>query len=103
MCWVKAKSIGVSKITSSYIDSTNTGTLGATSSAALNTGKNGKYDRVIVIGGARIEPVALSDQAAVGYPSKWGVSTYDNPIFTQNNPDSIVTELRLGMTGIGNE
>ena len=54
------KSIGVTKMQASYIDSTNTGTLGATSAAALTAGKNGNLNRVVVIGGARIEPVALS-------------------------------------------
>ena len=94
-------SIGVTKIQTSYVDSTNTGTLGATSTAALATGKGAGLNRVIVVGGARIQAVALSDQQAVGYDSKWGVSTYDNPIFFENNPDSIVSELREGMTGLG--
>lgn len=95
------KSVGVTNVQASYIDSTNTGTLGASATAALSTGKNAGLDRVVVIGGARIQPVALSDQAAVGYESKWAVATYDNPIFSENNPDSIIPELRNGMVGLG--
>jgi hypothetical protein len=94
-------SIGVTKVQTSYIDSTNTGTLGATSSAALTAGKNAKLNRVVVVGGARIEPVILSDQNANNYDSKWGISTYDNPLFLENNPDSIVSTLRNGMVGLG--
>ena len=98
---VEMSSIGVTKVQVSYVDGTNTGTLGQTSSAALIAGKNAKLNRVIVIGGARIEPVVLSDQNAKGYNSTWSISTYDNPIFMQNNPNSIQTELRNGMVGLG--
>ena len=94
-------SIGVTRSQVAFIDSTNTGTLGATAAAALTAGKNGKFNRVVAIGGARIESVALSDQAAANYPSTWSISSYDSPPFIQNNPETIVTALRNGMTGIG--
>ena len=55
-------------------------------------GKNGKLNRVVVVGGARIEPVVLSDPNANNYPSTWGISTYDNPTFIESNRDSIVTD-----------
>lgn len=94
-------SIGITKVQASYIDSSTTGSLGATSSAALIAGRNGKLNRVVVVGGARIAPVALADQNANNYASVWGVSTFDNPTFLQQNPATIVTQLREGMVGLG--
>jgi ABC-type branched-subunit amino acid transport system substrate-binding protein len=93
--------LGVTRFIANFVDSTNISTLGQTSDAAIAAGRTGGYDRVIVVGGARIEAVALSSQEAVNYPSRWSVSTYDNPFFTENNPESITTSLRLGMTGLG--
>jgi hypothetical protein len=92
---------GVSNVQVSYIDSTNTGSLGRTIKEALATGVARKLDRVIPVGGARIEPVALSDVGAKGYESQWAVSTYDNPYFSAFNENSIQGELRVGMTGAG--
>ena len=45
--------------------------------------------------------MALSDQNANNYESQWAISTYDNPAFVQSNGESIVTALRVGMTGLG--
>ena len=56
---------------------------------------------MIVVGGARIQPVALSDVAAANYNSTWSISTYDDPGFTQSNPKTINTNLRNGMQGLG--
>ena len=86
----------------SYIDSTNTGTLGATSAAALTAGKNGKLNRVIVIGGARIQPVALVRPDRERLHVEVGRLHVRQPdLHRRTTRESIVTELRNGMTGLG--
>jgi hypothetical protein len=95
------QSIGVTKTQIAYVDSTNTGTLGQTSDAAVTAGKNANLNRVIVIGGARIAPVVLESQKAIGYKSQWSVGTYDDPYFLQQNQGLEVASLLVGQQGLG--
>jgi hypothetical protein len=97
--WLAAN--GITKVMVDYVDSTNQGTLGQTSSQALLHGKSSGANRVVAVGGARILPVALADHNAVDFESRWAVSTMDNPAFIQDNPQTLVTERRVGMVGIG--
>jgi hypothetical protein len=97
--WLAAQ--GITNVRVDYIDSTNTGTLGATSKTALQAGKAFGATRVLTVGGARIAPVALADAEAQDYEAIWSISTVDNPLFIQNNPDTLVTQRRVGMTGLG--
>lgn len=86
-----------------FVDSSNTGTLGAGSSAALAGASNGGLNRILVVGGARILPVLLSTpeaQALVG-KALFSVSSYDSPLFLQDNPGTLVTETLEGMLGFG--
>jgi hypothetical protein len=92
---------GVTQVQTSYVDSTNTASLGESVATALAAGKSRRLNRVVTVGGARIEAVALSDAEAVGYESVWGMSTYDNPFFIENNTEFIIGELRNGMAGLG--
>jgi hypothetical protein len=95
------KAQGITKMRTDYVDSTNTGTLGASAKAALVAGKSAGTDRVVVIGGARILPVVLADFEANDYNSKWAITTVDNPLFVGNNGEALVGERREGMVGIG--
>jgi len=95
------QSIGITKSQTYYIDVSNPGTLGATSSAALSGAKNGGLDRVIFIGGERIEAVALSTSEAEELTAKYSISSYDNPAFFVDNPDTVVVQSRIGMVGLG--
>lgn len=95
-------SVGVTNTQKFFIDTSNVGTLGAGSSTALTGTKNAGLDRVIVIGGARILPVAVSTSEAndlVGV--KWAISSYDSPLFLQDNPGSVVATTLDGMVGFG--
>jgi hypothetical protein len=92
---------GITKTSINYVDSTNTGTLNNTSSAAVAAGKAAGFDRVIAVGGARIMPVALSDVGAGSYNSIWSISSFDSPGFIEENPDSVFTERVVGGSGFG--
>jgi len=92
---------GVTRVDTNFINSSNAGTLGATITTAMNAGISNKLDRAIAVGGARIVPVAISSQEANDWKALWGVSTFDNPTFLQNNRNSYVPERFPGMIGIG--
>jgi Periplasmic binding protein len=83
-----------------FIDSSNAGTLGAGASSAWSGILSGQFDRVMIVGGARILPVFLSDAQAETSTAKIAISTYDNPIFLTDNPDTVVTSALDGMQGL---
>ena len=93
---------GVTNYQKYFVDTSNPGTLGDGSSQALLSSKNAGLDRVIVVGGTRILPVAVSTSEAADLTgAKWSVSTYDSPLFLQDNPDTIVGDTLIGMLGMG--
>jgi hypothetical protein len=94
-------SFGVTSTRTFAVDSSNAGTLGATSAAALAGAQSAGLDRVLVIGGARILPVMLAQAEAESLEARYSIATYDNPAFFVDNPDTVVTERRNGMAGLG--
>ncbi|MEI6694395.1 MAG: hypothetical protein WCL12_06735 [Actinomycetes bacterium] len=94
---------GITNTKTFFIDTANIGTLGAGSSTALTGTKSAGLDRIIVIGGARILPIAVSSSESNDLlpGTKWSVSTYDSPLFLEDNPDSEVISTLDGMTGFG--
>ena len=95
------QSIGVTKTSQFFIDVSNVGTLGATTSAALTGAKTQGINRVITLGGERIEAVMLADVSAEELNARYSITSYDNPPFFVDNPDTIVTKSRVGMVGLG--
>jgi len=95
------KSIGVTNSSDYYIDSSNAGTLGATSSSALTSAAGKGQDRVFVMGGARILGVMISTSEAESLDAKYSISSYDSPAFLVDNPGTIVSARRSGMAGLG--
>ena len=95
------QSYGVTKVGVNYIDGTTIGSLGQTSSAAMASGKQLGYNRVIVVGGARILGVALADQNASTYNSTWSISSWDLPYFMQTNTATEEPARLTGMVGLG--
>jgi hypothetical protein len=92
---------GVAKSGTFFVDTSNIGTLGAGSSAALVGAATQGLDRVIVVGGARILPVMLAQPEANTTTARFAISTYDSPLFLQDNPASIVGATLNGMIGFG--
>ena len=92
---------GITNASEYYIDSSNAGTLGATTSAALTSARSERQDHILTIGGSRVLAVALSTQEAQDLKSVYSVSSYDYPAFLVDNPATIVAERRNGMAGLG--
>lgn len=86
-----------------FVDVSNTGSLGAGSASALAGAANAGLNRILIVGGARILPVMLStpEAQAIAGRALFSVSSYDSPLFLQDNPTSLVTETLAGMTGFG--
>jgi hypothetical protein len=95
-------SVGVTNTQKFFIDTSNIGSLGAGSSTALTGTANAGLDRVIVVGGARILPIAVTTSEANDLVNvKWAISSYDSPLFLQDNPTSVVPATLDGMIGFG--
>jgi hypothetical protein len=95
------QSQNLTNVRTEFIDSSGPGALGETTDRALVAGKATGADRVVVVGGARILPVAATTIEVEDFAARWAMSSYDQPFFFANNPDAIVTSIRDGMTGIG--
>lgn len=93
--------LGITNTKEFAIDSSNAGTLGATSSVALSGAQAAGLDRVFVVGGSRIMALMLAQPEAETLQAKYSVSTFDSPAFFVDNPDTIVSARRSGMAGMG--
>ncbi|HCK78864.1 MAG TPA: hypothetical protein DHW34_02480 [Actinobacteria bacterium] len=94
---------GITNYKEFFIDTSNVGTLGAGSSTALTGTKNAGLNRIIVVGGARILPIAVTTPEAgdLDATTKWSISSFDSTVFLQDNPDSVVSSTLQGMLGVG--
>jgi len=95
------KAQGITNSDAFYIDVSNAGTLGATTSAALNSATNQGQDRVFTIGGTRVLDVMLAVPEAESLNAKYSISSFDYPAFLVDNPGTIVGAKRSGMAGLG--
>jgi ABC-type branched-subunit amino acid transport system substrate-binding protein len=86
----------------SWVDTTDTGSLfeGLTQAAVTFRSKN--VDRVMFLGGSRLASVFASVAATQdGFTPRYAISSFDNPTFFVNNPDTIPAGTMDGMVGIG--
>lgn len=93
--------LGITNSKEFAIDSSNAGTLGATSQVALTGAQAAGLDRIFVVGGSRIMALMLAQPEAETLDAKYSVSTFDSPAFFVDNPASIVESRRSGMAGMG--
>ena len=95
-------SVGITNTQKFFIDTANIGSLGAGSSTALTGTANAGLDRVLVVGGGRILPIAVTTSEANDLVNvKWAISSYDSPLFLQDNPTTVVAATLDGMIGFG--
>ncbi len=94
-------SANVIKSQTFFVDTSNPGTLGAGSSAALSGLANAGLDRVLIIGGARILPIMLSTAEATTTKAKFSISSFDSPLFLQDNPNTVASNTLPEMIGFG--
>ena len=86
----------------SWVDTTDTGSLfeGLTQAAVDYRSKG--VDRVMFLGGSRLASVFASVAATQdGFTPRYAISSFDNPTFFVNNPDTIPAGTMDGMVGIG--
>ncbi len=86
----------------SWVDTTDTGTLFEGLTQAAVTFRSKGIDRVMFLGGSRLASVFASVAATQdGFTPRYGISSFDNPTFFVNNPDTIPAGTMDGMVGIG--
>ena len=84
-----------------WVDTTDQGTLFQGNDAAVVTFRSRKIDRVMFLGGSRIGAIFTTVAAAQSYQARYAISTLDNPLFFQKNPETIPPSALKGMVGIG--
>ena len=94
------KKVGVSAEVA-WVDTTDQGTLFQGNDAAVVTFRSQKIDRVMFLGGARIGAIFTTVAAAQSYRARYAISTLDNPLFFQKNPETIPPAALKDMVGIG--
>ncbi|MEV0898819.1 ABC transporter substrate-binding protein [Actinoplanes sp. NPDC049802] len=88
-------------VTVNWIDTTSLGTLNSGLSQAAVDFRGKRIDRVFFLGGARLAPFFMTSAKAQSFTARYGVSTFDSPVFMVNNPGTVPPESLAGMTGIG--
>ncbi len=84
-----------------WVDTTDQGTLFQGNDEAAVSFRSLGIDRVMFLGGARIGAVFTTVAAAKSFKARYAVSSIDNPLFFERNPDIIPVEALEGMIGIG--
>lgn len=85
-----------------WVDTTDTGTLFMGLEQAAITFRSKGIDRVMFLGGSRLASVfATVAGSQDGFEPRYAISSFDNPSFFVNNPDTIPPETMAGMIGIG--
>ena len=84
-----------------WVDTTDQGTIFQGNDQAAVTFRSQEIDRVMFLGGARLASIFTTVAAAQSFTATYAVSSFDNPQFFVNNPDTIPPETMEGMVGIG--
>lgn len=84
-----------------WVDTTDQGSLFQGNDQAAVTFRTKKIDRVVFLGGARLASIFTSVAASQSFRATYAVSSFDNPQFYVNNPDTIPPALLKGMVGVG--
>ena len=86
----------------SWVDTTGTGSMFEGLTQAAVTYRSKGIDRVMFLGGSRLASVFASVAATQdGFTPRYGISSFDNPTFFVNNPQTIPEGTMDGMVGIG--
>lgn len=85
-----------------WVDTTDTGTLYQGQEQAAVTFRSKQIERVVFLGGSRLASIfATISGAQEGFDPIYAISSFDNPSFFVNNPDTIPEGTMDGMVGIG--
>ncbi|MGB0102346.1 MAG: hypothetical protein WBP61_18860 [Nocardioides sp.] len=85
-----------------WVDTTDTGTLFQGLEQAAITFRSKGIERVMFLGGSRLASVfATVAGSQDGFAPRYAISSFDNPSFFVNNPDTIPPTTMDGMVGVG--
>ncbi|WP_372727737.1 hypothetical protein [Nocardioides sp.] len=84
-----------------WVDTTDQGSLFQGNDQAALTFRTKKIDRVMFLGGARLASIFGAVAAAQSYQPRLALSSFDNPGFFVNNPDTLPPSMLAGAVGIG--
>lgn len=85
-----------------WVDTTDTGTLFQGLEQGAITFRSKGIERVMFLGGSRMASVfATVAGSQDGFKPRYAISSFDNPSFFVNNPDTIPADTMDGMVGIG--
>ncbi|WP_372736115.1 ABC transporter substrate-binding protein [Nocardioides sp.] len=84
-----------------WVDTTDQGSLFQGNDQAALTFRTKKIDRVMFLGGARLASIFGAVAAAQTYTPRLALSSFDNPGFFVNNPDTLPPASLEGAIGIG--
>lgn len=84
-----------------WVDLTDQGSLFQGNDQAAVTFRTKKIDRVMFLGGARLASIFTTVAASQSFRAVYSISSFDNPQFFVNNPETIPPETLQGMVGVG--
>jgi hypothetical protein len=85
-----------------WVDTTDTGTLFQGLEQGAITFRSKGIERVMFLGGSRMASVfATVAGSQDGFKPRYAISSFDNPSFFLNNPETIPPDTMNGMVGVG--
>lgn len=84
-----------------WVDTTDIGTIYMGSEQAAITFASGGVDRVMFLGGSRLASIFATIAGSKQFKATYAISSFDNPSFFVNNPDTVPADTMNGMVGIG--
>lgn len=84
-----------------WVDTTDQGTLFQGNDQAAVTFRSKRIDRVMFLGGARIAAIFMTVAASQNFTARYAISSFDNPSFLVNNPETVPAAGLEDMVGIG--
>lgn len=84
-----------------WVDTTDQGSLFQGNDQGAVTFRSGGIDRVMFLGGARLASIFASVASAQSFSARYAISSFDNPSFFVNNPETVPSDVLKGMVGVG--
>lgn len=84
-----------------WVDSTDQGSLFEGNDQAAVTFRTAGIDRVMFLGGSRLASIFATVASAQSFTARYALSSFDNPTFFVNNPQTVPPEVLEGAVGLG--
>lgn len=94
------KKLGI-KAEVGWVDTTDIGSIYMGAEQAAVTFATGGVDRVMFLGGSRLASIFATIAGSKQFNATYAISSFDNPSFFINNPNTVPANTMDGMVGIG--